>query len=240
MSKNKVNLLFDETKRSVPNILIFVVKILIEQDFSDFEATMQFIDQLDFLNKSERILEIGSGSGNLSKVLSSKGLSVISSDINLNYLRHDLSTIVQFSGENIPFKSNCFDFVVSIETFEHIPNLDKHLNEIKRILKKGGCYIIQTPNKPFNIVWNIITGNKGWREWHQSLCNYFEIKKLLRKYKFEARFYKIKYFTQYTLSKAKKIVTPFGARVISHINPKNIPVCLYPTFFLVAETKCRC
>ncbi len=213
------------------------------ESFSDFEATMEFISQLDFLGKGKKILEIGSGKGRLAYVLKSKGFYILASDIRYDFLhyaktRYKLAKTLQFSGENIPLRSNHFDVIISIDVLEHMPNLDKHLSEIKRVLKNGGYFIIQTPNKPFNIFWNIISKSKNWRKWHPSLCSYFEIIKLLRRHNLEVKFYKINEFTQYTLSKAKKLITPLGIRILSQIKPRYVPIYLYPTFYVVAKKGC--
>lgn len=48
------------------------------------------------------------------------------------------------------FPDNRFDRVVSIETFEHIPEDLAHvfLSEMKRVLKPDGLLILSTPNRP--------------------------------------------------------------------------------------------
>lgn len=46
---------------------------------------------------------------------------------------------------NTPFDSNLFDYIVSTEVFEHIPNPYKAFGEIYRILKPGGSHIFTVP-----------------------------------------------------------------------------------------------
>lgn len=48
---------------------------------------------------------------------------------------------------NIKFPSNTFDFVYTMGTIEHIPNYDRAISEIYRVLKPGGKTIIGVPNK---------------------------------------------------------------------------------------------
>ncbi len=39
------------------------------------------------------------------------------------------------------------DIVVSFETIEHLPHPEKFLSEVYRLLKRGGIFIISTPNR---------------------------------------------------------------------------------------------
>jgi SAM-dependent methyltransferase len=46
----------------------------------------------------------------------------------------------------IPFPSDAFDFVVSFETVEHIPDDVSFILEIRRVLRPGGTLLISSPN----------------------------------------------------------------------------------------------
>ncbi len=52
---------------------------------------------------------------------------------------------VLYDGKALPFKNSYFDSVFSSEVFEHIANIDEILNEINRILKKGGRCLFTVP-----------------------------------------------------------------------------------------------
>lgn len=62
----------------------------------------------------------------------------------------------------LPFKSHSFDCVTCFDVLEHDLNLQSNLKEIKRILKKDGILVIQTPN--YLSLMRIITGSK-WDWW---------------------------------------------------------------------------
>lgn len=47
---------------------------------------------------------------------------------------------------SIPFKDESVDFLFSHHVIEHLPNLKAHLNEVYRVLKKGGKIRIGGPN----------------------------------------------------------------------------------------------
>ncbi len=46
----------------------------------------------------------------------------------------------------IPFPDDAFDFVVSFETVEHIPDDMGFVREIRRVLRPGGTLLMSTPN----------------------------------------------------------------------------------------------
>jgi SAM-dependent methyltransferase len=48
--------------------------------------------------------------------------------------------------EHIPFKDNSFDLVFSGYTLQYVNNKPLGLNEIKRVVKKGGSVVIVVPN----------------------------------------------------------------------------------------------
>jgi len=93
---------------------------------------------------------------------------------------------------NLPFDDNSFDVVVSLETLEHVSDLDNTLDEIKRVLKPGGFLILSTPNN--YLLWRSIwfvwenTFGKEWmgthhtkdnkKKWVRKLSKYFEIDKI--------------------------------------------------------------
>ena len=46
---------------------------------------------------------------------------------------------------NLPFKDNSFDFILCNHVLEHIPNDTKAMQELYRVLSKGGTAILQIP-----------------------------------------------------------------------------------------------
>jgi ubiquinone/menaquinone biosynthesis C-methylase UbiE len=102
--------------------------------------------------KNAKILELGCGSGVISKFLSSKN-TVYALDIE-DYSQAFKGTSVTFIQHNLeeglPFRSESFDYVLAIEVLEHINNLGNLLGEIYRVLKFNGILFAETPN----ITWN--------------------------------------------------------------------------------------
>ena len=48
--------------------------------------------------------------------------------------------------EQIPFEDNKFDCVVMLELIEHLANVNRAYEEIRKVLKPGGVVLISTPN----------------------------------------------------------------------------------------------
>ncbi|MEO7801343.1 MAG: class I SAM-dependent methyltransferase, partial [Ginsengibacter sp.] len=59
----------------------------------------------------------------------------------------ELNGILNIDLREIPFKENNFDFVITTEVFEHVPEPYKGFEEIHRVLKKGGSHIFTVPYK---------------------------------------------------------------------------------------------
>jgi demethylmenaquinone methyltransferase/2-methoxy-6-polyprenyl-1,4-benzoquinol methylase len=99
-----------------------------------------------FIPKGD-ILDLGCGIGELSEIINDDKCSVIGVDPAINMLKigkkkgYDLKFINGY-GENLPFKDNSFDFIISAFVFRNLKDIDKTLSEIKRVLKHGGELII--------------------------------------------------------------------------------------------------
>lgn len=50
-----------------------------------------------------------------------------------------------YDGKRLPFKSQCFDSMLSTQVFEHVPNLEKMLKEINRVMKNNALMVITCP-----------------------------------------------------------------------------------------------
>jgi len=100
------------------------------------------------------VLDIASGEGYGSHLLSQKADSVIGVDISEEAVEHanrkyagkaNLSYRIG-SASAIPLDDNAVDIVTSFETLEHTTEHDAFLKEIKRVLKPGGVLIMSTPD----------------------------------------------------------------------------------------------
>lgn len=98
-----------------------------------------------------KILELGCGTGHWTEILLKKGHEVIAGDISKAMLdiaksKNLKAEILEINSENIPFNNNSFDVVVSITMLEFVENQTKVIEEIKRVLKPGGWFILGSLN----------------------------------------------------------------------------------------------
>ena len=100
-------------------------------------------------------------------------------------------TFIQGDAHKLPFKKSYFDFVVAIETLEHLHDPDQALLEIYRVLKKNGYLIIvqDTDSLLFNTVWWFWTKWKGsvWNHSHINCLKPNELEKKIRKANFKIK-----------------------------------------------------
>ncbi len=103
----------------------------------------------------KKILELGCGEGSLAleikKLLGN--VEIYGLDLSEAALRlaEDKGIITRKAdlNEKIPFRNNEFDLVFSNQVIEHINNTDLFFQESLRVLKKGGYFIVITPNLSF-------------------------------------------------------------------------------------------
>ena len=98
------------------------------------------------------VLEVGCGRGSMLKKLIGVGskTGIDPSKQAIDYAKStatDASFVVGVA-EKLPFKDNSFDFVYSLEVFEHVEEYELMVSEMVRVLKDGGVGFIQTPNYP--------------------------------------------------------------------------------------------
>ncbi|MEK6890811.1 MAG: methyltransferase domain-containing protein [Nanoarchaeota archaeon] len=104
-----------------------------------------FIDK----NVNGKILNLGAGEMQwLENDVFLGNKNFISSDIDENNLdsKNKANMKVKINATNIPFKDGEISEVIILDVLEHIKDHEKVLDEIYRVLKKGGILIISVPN----------------------------------------------------------------------------------------------
>ena len=117
--------------------------------------------------EGKSVLDAGCGTGYGVHELSTKATNTIAIDIwkEGTYYCHQEhckeAVFLTASVLNVPFSDNSFDLVVSFQVIEHIdPGMvTNYLEEIRRVLKNNGIFLVSTPNRrlrllPFQKPWN--------------------------------------------------------------------------------------
>ncbi len=92
------------------------------------------------LNNNLNILDLGSGDKFLKKPI----------EENCNkYFNLDIEDL-DFERDNFKFESEKFDLVICLAVIEHISDPSIFLNEVYRVLKRGGYFYLSTPNWVFS------------------------------------------------------------------------------------------
>ncbi len=106
-------------------------------------------------DREARILEIGCGMGELLSGLAQLGYDCTGIDVSrerierLQRRQNPKLRFRQAEGTRLPFAAASFAVIISVQLFEHLHPDDAgtHLREAHRVLKPGGQYLLETPNK---------------------------------------------------------------------------------------------
>lgn len=132
-----------------------------------FIARKEFIFQQmkNIIDMSSKIIEIGAGTGNVSRYLKQNGFENISvGEMHLNGLKYakgyGIKECYQFNLLNTPFE-NEFDTVCMFDVLEHIEDDNSALQNIYKSLTKNGNIVLTVPSHKW--LWNrddAIAGHK--------------------------------------------------------------------------------
>jgi uncharacterized protein (TIRG00374 family) len=130
------------------------------------------------MEKNDVLIDIGCGSGVQIKEIGKMGYTLaIGIDVNLNAIRFarerslpDTEFIIADS-QYLPIKSSRADKIICAEIIEHLKNPQLLVNEIARVLKKGGTVVITTPNDRsvwgiYEFLWDMVGRGRNYGETH--------------------------------------------------------------------------
>jgi len=101
------------------------------------------------------VLDVSCGIGYGSSYLAEAGSKLmVGADLSLDAIKHakeDYSlknlAFVCCDAQNLPFKNNSFDVIVSMETIEHLTRPAAFLSNVRHVLKNDGFFLCSTPNR---------------------------------------------------------------------------------------------
>jgi SAM-dependent methyltransferase len=114
--------------------------------YRDYLNTPAFLDLLPDVNRLSG-LDIGCGEGHNTRLLAKRGARVTSIDISRVFIRHAQESEDQEplginyhldSAVELPFPDSSFDFVTAFMSLMDIPETDRVIAEVYRVMKPGG------------------------------------------------------------------------------------------------------
>ncbi|HSN48955.1 MAG TPA: class I SAM-dependent methyltransferase [Flavobacterium sp.] len=121
-----------------------------------FEKLYHFIKSIALKNKLNlinslqpnkgRILDIGAGTGDFLSVAKNDGWQIIGVEPSDKAKAIAKNKGVSFVAETSELENHSFDVISMWHVLEHVPDLDKQIKELKRLLKPTGTLIIAVPN----------------------------------------------------------------------------------------------
>jgi SAM-dependent methyltransferase len=102
--------------------------------------------------RGREVLDVACGAGYGTAHLGRVASRVVGGDVSeeaIAYARGryagDNVEFLVFDAAALPFEDDAFDCVVSFETIEHLPDRERYLAEVRRVLRPGGAYVVSTP-----------------------------------------------------------------------------------------------
>ena len=111
----------------------------------------EFLKKSGILKKNSNLLDIGCGKGTLGIFIKNVDITLYGIDISLHAVTeaekaYRKAKCVNLNTENIPYENHYFDTAVMLDVIEHVIDPAKVVNEVFRVLKPGGYFILSTPN----------------------------------------------------------------------------------------------
>lgn len=112
-------------------------------------AALEFIHRFVEENnvKQKTVIDVSAGSGYVANLWHNAGANVQAFDMYPDIFKSNSLTCQPIDlNQKLPIESNLADYVLLMETIEHIPNQTALLQELSRILKPNGILIVTKPN----------------------------------------------------------------------------------------------
>jgi SAM-dependent methyltransferase len=212
------------------------------RSFGNFEANLAFIEAAGDIGPGTRVLEIGAGTGRLLHALRERGASVEGVELQQHLIDeahrcYGPLPLQRVTGTALPYADASFDVIVSFDVFEHIPDSDAHLAEVWRVLRPGGPYLLQTPNKWTNVVFETIRWRSftRFRSDHCSLHSLGELEARLRRHGFSVEVFDVHVVNEFFRNKVRQYAGVIGLAALAVASPDRWPLRMRTNLFVRAR-----
>jgi SAM-dependent methyltransferase len=131
------------------------------------------------------VLDLGCGTGYGTAHIAGKCASICGVDVSDEAIMYasqkyhapnlTFKTIGKIGDEPLPFADAAFDVILSFQVIEHILDTNAYLEEIHRVLKPGGIFIVATPDRYSRL----LPGQRPWNRFHVTEYSCSSLVKLL-------------------------------------------------------------
>ncbi len=210
-----------------------------KEERGNLKTNLEFLAQTDLLKPQDRILEIGCGIGTVVHELSKKGYDTTGIDISIEAIeygrkKYDNINLEVQPAETLPYEDESFEIVLSFDLFEHIAEIDRHISEVRRVLRPGGYYLFQTPNRYSNIIYETLrTKSLQWRRYHPSLHSPGQLRRRMARYGFKTQFVKMNPINEFTEKKLQKL--GMLGKILRRIDFRRMPLVLQTNLYVIAD-----
>ena len=204
----------------------------------NLNVNLEFVERVGVIAAGMRVLEVGCGIGSVISEICGRGCAGVGTDISNKAIEYGKGKYPGVdlrvgAAEKLEFEDGTFDVVMSFDVLEHLHEVDEHLKEVSRVLAAGGYYILQTPNKYVNSVYETMkTKSLAWKQYHPSLHSAGQLRARFKKHGFEVRFVKMNTVNEFSL---KKIKSSFVRGVVGSIDFTKLPLFMQTNFYVVAR-----
>ena len=127
-------------------------------------------DYVKDLVRGREVLDFGCGSGYGTARIADLCKRIVGIDISTDAVEYarskfradnlEFTAIAPVEQQPLPFADQSFDVVLSFQVIEHVPDVDRYLAEIGRVLRPGGIFVVATPDRssrllPMQKPWNM-------------------------------------------------------------------------------------
>ncbi len=215
----------------------------IPRHLGNLDANLRFIEATGVVRQRCRVLEIGSGTGALLHELRGRDIDAEGVELRQEFIDQAREwygplPLTRVTGVLLPFADRSFDVVMSFDVFEHIPDSDAHLREVWRVLRPGGTYLMQTPNKWMNTLFETIRWRSftRWRADHCSLHSLSQLTARLQRNDFErVRPHDVPVVNAFFRDKVRRYAGWPGMLALRLVNPDRFPLRFRTNLYVEAH-----